>query len=573
MTWPVERTATRAVGQPDGVLSDLNFGEVFPFVAKPLTRDFLARYIGPLLCAQFANLPRSHSLVQELNPMGFVAGRPYMDLSAYITLPSIAHSLQSLESVDQSKGRAVLSLARAGRLHPLPLPMSSRIALYVAYARFGMRILGWLLKLDTPVRLLERYRHEADISRSLVQQTLDTKDSASLLRGLDQFQDERDPTSKALQHLSVAMLLHTALQQLLANRVPIALLHDLGQGIPNDFTTEVSLDLWQLTEAARPLTHIFCRTSPDQLPQILKTTADGQHWWAGFERFLARHGHRGEVELDLAAPRWREEPRFLLQTIINYLNHSCDEPTPAKKLAEGVRRRETAAATIRAQLPFRLRLPFDWLYQRYLLWMPFRENGKYTGLLWLEVSRKVYRELGRRLASAGYLNSPDDVFWLRLDELQAWAETGAVGWTGELLEGRRRQWQNWSQLRPPALLIGSDAAATLCRQPEAGELLHGIPASTGMAEGIARVIIVPHESELRAGEILVTRYTDPAWTPLFFTAAALITEVGGVLSHGAVVAREVGLPAIVGVADATTRIRSGQRVRVNATEGTVELLP
>jgi pyruvate,water dikinase len=93
-----------------------------------------------------------------------------------------------------------------------------------------------------------------------------------------------------------------------------------------------------------------------------------------------------------------------------------------------------------------------------------------------------------------------------------------------------------------------------------------------MAEGIARVMTDPHNADLRAGEILVTRYTDPAWTPLFFTAAALITEVGGVLSHGAVVAREIGLPAIVGVDEATSRIRSGQRLRVNATEGTVEVL-
>jgi rifampicin phosphotransferase len=103
-------------------------------------------------------------------------------------------------------------------------------------------------------------------------------------------------------------------------------------------------------------------------------------------------------------------------------------------------------------------------------------------------------------------------------------------------------------------------------------MLRGTPASSGEAEGFARVMTDPGEAEIRQGEILVTRYTDPAWTPLFFTAGALITEVGGVLSHGAVVAREVGLPAIVGVTGATTFIRNGQRLRVNATEGTVELL-
>ena len=103
-------------------------------------------------------------------------------------------------------------------------------------------------------------------------------------------------------------------------------------------------------------------------------------------------------------------------------------------------------------------------------------------------------------------------------------------------------------------------------------VLRGTPVSTGHAEGVARVITDPHRASLRPGEILVARYTDPAWTPLFFTAGALIAEIGGVLSHGAVVAREIGLPAIVGVEEATSRIATGRRVKVNARDGTVELL-
>jgi pyruvate,water dikinase len=124
------------------------------------------------------------------------------------------------------------------------------------------------------------------------------------------------------------------------------------------------------------------------------------------------------------------------------------------------------------------------------------------------------------------------------------------------------------------LIIGTRGVEAPAPAHRAGEsvLLRGTPASSGQAEGIARVITDPHRADLRPGEILVTRYTDPAWTPLFFTAKALITEVGGVLSHGAVVAREMGLPAVVGVAEATTRIQSGQRLKVNGADGTVELL-
>ena len=199
---------------------------------------------------------------------------------------------------------------------------------------------------------------------------------------------------------------------------------------------------------------------------------------------------------------------------------------------------------------------------------------KYTWLLGLEQARRVYRELGRRLVEAGQLKAQDDIFWLKLAEVRLWADSGMVTWTRAVLEQREQEWQAWNHLRPPSLVIGTrgldDVIDRLSSQQTA--ILRGTPASTGKAEGIARVITDPHQANLRPGEILVTRYTDPAWTPLFFTAGALITEVGGVLSHGAVVAREIGLPAIVGVEGATDRIVTGRRVRVNATEGTVELL-
>ena len=572
----MERTARLAVGQTDGVLSDINFGEVFPFVAKPLTRDGLARYIGPMLGGQVAGLSRSDPLVLDLNPMAFVAGRPYMDLSAYINLPSIAYQMHLLEAVDRSKGRAIAELARVKRLNPVPIPVTARLTLHLAYARMGLRALRWLLRRRTPVDLRDAYARTTERLRALVRRPLDRDTPSVLLRDLDrEFSDESDPTTDGLQHLGLAMFLHTALQYLCEGRIPPHLLDDLARGVPHNPTTAVSLDLWVLAQTALPLAGVFEKTPPETLARALQTTEEGRRWWMQFERFLDRHGHRGEVELDLSTPRWREDPTFLLQTVTNYLRHPAGAPSPPAMLAEGQCRREAAAAAVRRKLPIPLRGLFAWLYARYVLWLPFREAMKYTWLLVLEQARRVYRELGRRLAAAGHLKAADDVFWLRQDEVRAWAETGTAAWTQDALDARAREWREWTTRRPPPLIIGTrgapDAASPAARPPRA-KILRGTPVSTGHAVGVARVITDPHHAELLPGEILVTRYTDPAWTPLFFTAGAMITEVGGVLSHGAVIAREIGLPAVVGVGEATSLIATGRRVKVNAHEGTVELL-
>jgi len=574
--WPVERAARLAVGRADGVLSDINFGEVFPFVTKPLARDGLARYIGPMLGGQVAGLSRNDPLVLDLNPIAFVAGRPYMDLSAYINLPGIAYQLHMLEAVDQTKGKAIADLARAGRLNPVPIPLTARLTLHLAYSRMGLRSLWWMLSRRTPIDLRKAYARMTERLRSLVRRPLDQDSPSVLLADLDcEFNDESDPTKDGLQHLGLAMFLHMALQRLCDKRVPPELIDDLSKGIPHNPTTTISLDLWALAQEARPLADVFEKTPSDQLARALQTTAEGRRWWQCFEEFLARHGHRGEVELDITTPRWREDPTFLLQSVTNYLRHPTGTPTPPDMLAEGLRRREKAAAAIRTQLPWPLRGLFRRLYERYVLWLPFREAMKYTWLLGLEQARQVYRELGRRLVAAGHLKTADDVFWLRLQEVRAWADSGTVAWAQATLESREREWRVWTTLRPPSLIIGSRGIedVNLLTVPLAGSrLLRGTPVSAGHAEGTARVITNPHHADLRQGEILVTRYTDPAWTPLFFTAGALITEVGGVLSHGAVVAREIGLPAVVGVEDATRRITSGRRVKVNAVDGTIELL-
>ena len=170
--WPVERTARLAAGQTDGVLSDINFGEVFPFVAKPLSREGLTHYIGLTLGAQVAGLSRKDPLIMDLNPMAFVAGRPYMDLSAYINLPGISHQLAVLEAIDRTKGQAILELVRTHNLKAVPISFFAKLKLHAAYAWLGLKTLGWLLHRRTPVDLRHAYGRTTERLRQLVHQPL-----------------------------------------------------------------------------------------------------------------------------------------------------------------------------------------------------------------------------------------------------------------------------------------------------------------------------------------------------------------------------------------------------------------
>jgi pyruvate,water dikinase len=204
-----------------------------------------------------------------------------------------------------------------------------------------------------------------------------------------------------------------------------------------------------------------------------------------------------------------------------------------------------------------------------------REMPKFTIVRMLGIVRDALRSTGAQLAASGLLAHPDDIFFLHLWELEELAE-GRLPAAQEQIERRRQAFEReMSRRRVPRILLSDgttyyDGSHTA---PETGEdVLTGSPVSAGTVEGTVRVILDPHGSRLLPGEILVCPATDPAWTPLFLAAGGLVMEVGGMMTHGSVVAREYGIPAVVGVNQATTRLKTGQRIRVDGSLGRVQLL-
>jgi pyruvate,water dikinase len=203
----------------------------------------------------------------------------------------------------------------------------------------------------------------------------------------------------------------------------------------------------------------------------------------------------------------------------------------------------------------------------------YREYPKYHMVNCYFVYKQALMEEAERLVQAHVLREKEDIFYLRFQELQDVVRTNRVD--DRLVRERKDAFATYQKLTPPRVLTsdGEMVAGSYRRDDLPAGALAGLPVSAGTVEGRARVILDMSDADLDAGDILVTAFTDPSWTPLFVAIAGLVTEVGGLMTHGAVIAREYGLPAVVGVEHATRLIRDGQRIRVHGTEGYVEILP
>lgn len=204
--------------------------------------------------------------------------------------------------------------------------------------------------------------------------------------------------------------------------------------------------------------------------------------------------------------------------------------------------------------------------------MGYREYPKYTMVSRYFVYKQALLKEAARLAAAGVIGDAEDVYFLSFEELHEAVRTRRVD--RSIIDQRRADHESFEKLTPPRVITsdGEIIVGRYKRENLPPDVIVGLPVSSGVTEGRARVVLDMNDADLEEGDILVTTFTDPGWTPLFVSIRGLVTEVGGLMTHGAVIAREYGLPAVVGVEQATRRIKDGQRIRLNGTDGYVELL-
>ncbi|MFD4675148.1 PEP/pyruvate-binding domain-containing protein [Lentzea sp. NPDC058450] len=324
------------------------------------------------------------------------------------------------------------------------------------------------------------------------------------------------------------------------------------RGLPNNITTEMDMAMWELAQEIR------------RDPVALRQFQDGERP-AALDRFLARWGHRAVAEIDLGLPRWSDDPAHVVGVVRNFLRLDGEQAHPDAVFARGAAEAEAMIETL-ARRAWGRGWFVRFALRRTRLLAGLREYPKYLIITLFGALRKRVAAIGSELVAADRLDTVDDVYFLNLEEMRS--EQGDL----RPLVARRREVYDREMRRrhiPRVLLSdGTEPEAVHHGAPVEGDLV-GTPASAGTITGVARVVMDPVGAHLEPGEILVAPSTDPGWTPLFLTAGGLVMEMGGANSHGAVVAREYGIPAVVGVREAVTRIRTGEWITVDGSTGAV----
>ncbi len=354
----------------------------------------------------------------------------------------------------------------------------------------------------------------------------------------------------------------------------------LTQSVPHNVTSEMGLVLLDVADVIRPHPDVMAflqHVEDEDFLAELAELAGGREARDAIRAFLDKYGMRCVGEIDITRSRWSERPSTLVPMLLGNIKNF--EPGAGERRFEQGRQE---AWEKEQELLERLRALPDGerkadeakrMIDRVRTFIGYREYPKYGIASRYFVYKQALLEEAERLVQADVLREKEDIYYLTFQELDNVVRTSEVD--DQLISQRKHAFRSYQALTPPRVLTseGEVIAGAYRRDDLPTGALIGLPVSAGTIEGRARVILDMAEADLEAGDILVTAYTDPSWTPLFVAIKGLVTEVGGLMTHGAVIAREYGLPAVVGVEHATRLIRDGQRIRVHGTDGFVEILP
>ncbi|MCM3238834.1 phosphoenolpyruvate synthase [Heyndrickxia oleronia] len=353
----------------------------------------------------------------------------------------------------------------------------------------------------------------------------------------------------------------------------------LSQSVPNNITSEMGLALMDVADVIRPYPKVIeylLNVKDDHFLDELVEFDGGQETRDAINAYLNKYGMRCAGEIDITRTRWSEKPTTLIPLILSNIKNF--EPNESKRKFE--QGRQEALQKEQELLDRLKRLPDGKQKAKETKRMiciirnfiGYREYPKYGMINRYFVYKQALLKEAEKLVQAGIIHEKEDIYYLTFEELTEVVRTNKLDY--EIINKRKDEYKLYEKLTPPRVITSDGEIITgkYKRDNLPAEAIVGLPVSSGVIEGRARVILDMEDANIEDGDILVTAFTDPSWTPLFVSIKGLVTEVGGLMTHGAVIAREYGLPAVVGVENATKLIKDGQKIRVHGTEGYIEIL-
>ncbi|PEO44959.1 phosphoenolpyruvate synthase [Bacillus sp. AFS026049] len=353
----------------------------------------------------------------------------------------------------------------------------------------------------------------------------------------------------------------------------------LSQSVPNNITSEMGLALMDVADVIRPYPKVIDylqQVKDDNFMDELVKFDGGQETQDAIYDYLGKYGMRCAGEIDITKTRWSEKPTTLVPVILSNIKNF--EPNASNLKFEQGRhealKKELEILDRLKQLPDGEQKAKETKRMISLIrnFIGYREYPKYGMVNRYFVYKQALLKEAEQLVQANVIHEKEDIYYLTFEELHEVVRTNKLNY--QMISKRKDEYRLYEKLTPPRVITsdGEIIVGEYKRDNLMAEAIVGLPVSSGIIEGRARVILNMEDADLEDGDILVTTFTDPSWTPLFVSIKGLVTEVGGLMTHGAVIAREYGLPAVVGVVNATKLIKDGQRIRVNGTEGYIEIL-
>jgi pyruvate,water dikinase len=567
-----ESPAAEPSAMPD-IWSNLNTGEILPDVATPMTWSVICGHADDILGGMLGafGVPFDAQRV-----VGLVGGRIYFNLTL------LRDNFRNLPGINPD-------IALGGMQNYVELPtFEDSEPRTGAKTRAVLRMLrimpGYVIRHTSKkaVGFAAHMRKTTEASLRLIDAGPDKNEALRIVRSLD---SEFSGFNETLSYMGVAMLGFGVLGGLCKRWLGDttgALANRMVSGSGDVGSAESGHELWRLSALARESTAVRSAVLvgsgwADVQNRLVSAAAAGgtkaSEFLDTWESFMAEHGHHRRGELEFANPTWAETPDYVLGVVRSYLADDRGSDPLA-----GYSDSAAAADAAIAESLARLRNPLKRaIFKPVLAWgrssARTRENMKSEAIRWLAAIRHALLILGGRMVEEGVLDRADDIFFLEYEELPSLVEDGGGEWR-ELVAERRKEHRRLEALTPPPVVIGSwDESSGPWTVHSDKRTLTGIGVSAGFARGPARVFLSSDADEpVLPGEILVAPYTDPGWTPYFIPAAGIVMDMGGLLSHGSIIAREYGIPAVANVGPATRIISTGQIIEVDGDAGEVRII-